>query len=176
MAGLSFGGLWRRDGRHLSPCGGWQVRARLRAQRTNSSFNMGPSSWGDSQTAQTSIDFFMIFEWRDYWGEPAPLIGSFTGMKPSGVGEIRGRVFGDLNRNGLFDGSDKPLAGFVLRLDDGFVVKTDGTASYRFPNVASGEHRLRLDPASFLTYYINPSPDGVSAHIYPEMKESPTGH
>ena len=146
---------------------GWQVRARLRAQRTSSSFDTGPSFMGDSQTAQTSIDFFMILERRDYWGEPAPVIGSFTGMKPSGVGEIRGRVFVDLNRNGLFDGDDKPLAGVVLRLDDGFVVETDGTGSYRFPNVASGEHRLSLDPASFPIYYMNPSPDGVSVQIYP---------
>jgi hypothetical protein len=88
-------------------------------------------------------------------------------MKPSGVGELRGRVFVDLNRNGLFDGSDKPLAGVVLRLDEGFVVETDGTGSYRFPNVASGEHRLTLDPASFPIYYMNPSPDGLSVQIYP---------
>ena len=147
--------------------GGWQVRARLHAQRTSSSFDTGPSFMGDSQTAQTSIDFFMILERRDYWGEPAPVIGNFTGMKPSGVGEFRGRVFVDLNRNGLFDGSDKPLAGVVLRLDEGFVVETDGTGSYRFPNVASGEHRLTLDPASFPIYYMNPSPDGLSVQIYP---------
>jgi hypothetical protein len=109
----------------------------------------------------------MIFERRDYWGEPAPVIGSFTGMKPSGVGEIRGRVFVDLNRNGLFDAGDKPLAGVVLRLDEGFVIETDGTGSYRFPNVASGEHRLSLDPASFPITYMNLSPEGVSVQIYP---------
>jgi hypothetical protein len=128
---------------------------------------MGPSFSGESQTAQTSIDFFMIFERRDYWGEPASVIGNFTGTRPTGVGEIRGRVFVDLNRNGLFDASDKPLAGVVLRLDDGFVVETDGSGLYRFPNVASGEHRLSLDPASFPIYYMNPSPDGVSVQIYP---------
>jgi hypothetical protein len=147
--------------------GGWQVRARLRAQRTSYSFDMEPSFEGNSQTAQTSIDFFMIFERRDYWGEPAPVNGNFTGTKPMGVGEIKGRVFVDLDRNGLFDSTDKPLAGVVVRLDDGFVVETDSSGLYRFPNVAAGEHRLTVDPTSFPITYMNPSPDGISVQIYP---------
>jgi hypothetical protein len=147
--------------------GGWQLRTRLRAQRSSLSIESGALSGNDSDTTHTTIDLFAIIERRHYWGEPSPVIGKFTGNKPRGVGHLRGRVYVDMNGNGIFDTGDKPLGGVVLRLDEGFVVETDSSGRYHFPNVSAGQHLLNLDPASFPIEYLSPTPEGVSFQVHP---------
>jgi len=152
--------------------GGWQLRTRLRAQRSNLSVEAGAFSGDNSNSAHTTIDLFAIIERRHYWGEPAPVIGKFVGPKPRGVGDIKGRVYVDMNGNGVFDQEDKPLGGAVLRLDEGFVIETDSQGLYHFPNVSAGEHHLALDPASFPIDYVNPAPEGSSVQIYPRDQKT----
>ena len=147
--------------------GGWQLRTRLRAQRSSLSMESEAFSGNDLDTTHTTIDFFAIIERRHYWGEPSPVIGKFTGPKPRGVGHLRGRVYVDMNGNGVFDPEDKPLGGVVLRLDEGFVIETDSQGLYNFPNVSAGEHHLTLDPVSFPIDYVSPAPEGLSIQIYP---------
>jgi hypothetical protein len=132
----------------------------------------GAFSGDDSNSAHTTIDLFAIIERRHYWGEPAPVIGKFVGPKPRGVGDIKGRVYVDMNGNGVFDQEDKPLGGAVLRLDEGFVIETDSQGLYHFPNVSAGEHHLALDPASFPIDYVNPAPEGLSVQIYPRDQKT----
>ena len=127
----------------------------------------GEGSADSEETTYTTVDLFGIIEHRSFWGQPAPVIGRFAGRKPTGVGDIKGRVFVDMNGNGIFDVGDKPLGGVVLRLDDGFLVKTDAHGLYHFPNVASGQHHLNLDEASYRIDYIIPVPEGVQLQLYP---------
>jgi hypothetical protein len=152
--------------------GGWQLRTRLRAQRSSLSMESGALSGNDSDTTYTTIDLFAIIERQHYWGEPSPVIGKFTGPKPRGVGDIKGRVYVDINENGVFDPEDKPLGGVVLRLDEGFVIETDSQGLYHFPNVSAGDHHLNLDPASFPIDYVSPAPEGLSVKIYPRDQKS----
>jgi len=182
IAGAFFqGGIgWREDGRSEVYGGGmeissplplgWQLRIRLRAQRSNLPIDTGTYLADGLETTHTTVDLFAIIERRTFWGKPTPVIGTFVGPKPRGIGVIKGRVFVDMNGNAVFDTGDKPLGGVVVRLDEGFLVETDVHGLYHFPNVASGQHHLNLDPASFPINYINPRPDGIQLQLYPRDK------
>ena len=152
--------------------GGWQVRTRIRAQRSNVFAATGALAGVGPETANTTIDLFAILERRHYWGEPAPVVGKFMGPSPKGVGNIKGRVFADLNENQVFDAGDKPLAGVLLRLDEGFVIETSGQGLYDFFNVSAGQHHMNLDPASFPIEYVNPVSEGLSFQIYPRDEKT----
>lgn len=61
---------------------------------------------------------------------------------------IIGRVFEDVNRNGLFDSKDKPAAGVRIYLTSGQSVITDSQGLYNFPALADGSQVLALDPVT----------------------------
>jgi uncharacterized repeat protein (TIGR01451 family) len=61
---------------------------------------------------------------------------------------LLGRVFEDVNRNGMFDGGDKPMAGVRLYLNSGQSVVTDSQGLYNFPALSSGAQVISLDPVS----------------------------
>lgn len=172
------GGIgWREDGRSEVYGGGievrtplpwgWQLRIRLRAQRNNLPADTVTFLADDPETGHTTVDLFAIIERGIFWGESTPVIGTFTGPKPRGIGLVKGRVFVDLNGNAIFDTGDKPLGGVVVRLDDGFLIETDAHGFYKFPNVASGQHHLNLDEATFPIAYTNPRPEGIRLQLYP---------
>ncbi len=146
---------------------GWQLRMRLRAQENNSSTSNDMAYIEAEETSQFMIDLFAIVERRSFWGRPAPIIGNFKATASRGTGEIRGRVFVDLNDNYTFDMEDKPLAGVLVRLDDGFIVETDAQGLYRLPQIGLGLHDLILDQESFPIDYASPWPEGLSIQIYP---------
>ncbi len=104
---------------------------------------------------------------RMIWGEPAPVYGVFPQGGLRGVGTVSGVVFQDNNRNGVYDAGDLTVKEAVLRLDDGFVVETDAQGRYLYPNVASGEHSLQLDPESYPVNLTCKFPEGKKIKLFP---------
>ena len=109
-------------------------------------------------------------ERRFTWGEAAPVYGVFPQSGLRGVGTVTGRVFIDINGNGVYDGADTPLKDAVLRLDDGFVVETDSQGRYYYPNVVAGEHTLQLDPESYPVKLTSKFPEGMKFKLFPREK------
>jgi len=130
-----------------------------------------------SQLPQEFTSFFTVpnpayeirsgMERRFYWGESAPVYGVYSTTGFKGVGMLSGRVFEDRNRNGVFDAGDIPLKEAVLRLDEGFVVETNYRGEYAYPNVASGEHTLQLDPESYPVRLTSKHPEGFTFNMRP---------
>jgi hypothetical protein len=71
------------------------------------------------------------------------------------VAEISGRVFNDVNMNGVFDNGDKGAGNALIALGYGPMVQTMNSGHYRFENVKTGEVVLNLDtmtlPSSLLS-------------------------
>jgi uncharacterized repeat protein (TIGR01451 family) len=67
---------------------------------------------------------------------------------------VIGRVFEDVNGNGLFDRGDKPAAGVRLYLSSGQSVITDSHGLYNFPALSDGSQVLALDSLTL--------PDGLA--------------
>lgn len=57
-------------------------------------------------------------------------------------GRVQGRVFYDLNGNGLDDAGEPGLPGAKVQLDDNHTATTDGTGRFIFNAIEPGEHRL----------------------------------
>src|SRR5205823_10508784 len=58
---------------------------------------------------------------------------------------IVGRVFEDVNGNGLFDAGDRPIAGARIYLSNGQSVVTDSAGLYSIPSVREGSVVVSLD-------------------------------
>jgi uncharacterized delta-60 repeat protein len=77
-----------------------------------------------------------------------------NGIVRTGSATVSGRVFNDLNANGIFDGSDTGISGFRVFLDEapfngaidpGELSKpVSGTGTYTFSNVPSDTYRVRV--------------------------------
>jgi uncharacterized repeat protein (TIGR01451 family) len=61
---------------------------------------------------------------------------------------LMGRVFEDVNGNGMFDGADEPMANVRLYLNSGQSVVTDSQGLYNFPSLGDGAQVISLDPVS----------------------------
>jgi uncharacterized repeat protein (TIGR01451 family) len=61
---------------------------------------------------------------------------------------IVGRVFEDVNGNGMFDSGDEPMANVRLYLNTGQSVITDSQGLYNFPALGDGPQVISLDPVS----------------------------
>jgi uncharacterized repeat protein (TIGR01451 family) len=61
---------------------------------------------------------------------------------------VIGRVFEDVNRNGVFDKGDRPVAGSRLFLSNGQSVITDSEGLYNIPSVGEGAVVISLDPVT----------------------------
>jgi uncharacterized repeat protein (TIGR01451 family) len=59
-----------------------------------------------------------------------------------------GRVFDDVNGNGLFDDGDKPMPNVRLYLNSGQSVITDSQGLYSFPSLNDGALVIALDPVT----------------------------
>ena len=62
---------------------------------------------------------------------------------------IQGRVFRDMNLNGVFNSGEIGLVGIRVELDHGEVATTDEQGRYRFTGVGGGEHRIYLNLKQF---------------------------
>jgi hypothetical protein len=110
-------------------------------------------------------------ERRFFWGEAAPVYGSFPPGGFKGVAVLSGQVFEDRNRNGIFDADDVPIKDAVLRLDDGYIVETDDRGRYHYPHVADGEHTFELDADSYPVRLTANSPEGMTIKLSPREKK-----
>jgi hypothetical protein len=62
-----------------------------------------------------------------------------------GIAEIYGRVFNDVNMNGVFDAGDMGVRAVLLTLDDGTVVQTTRGGHYRMESIKPGKTELTMD-------------------------------
>lgn len=72
---------------------------------------------------------------------------SASGLKPEKLSSIFGRVYQDLNENGVYEpGIDRAEQEVGIRLETGQMVKSDTEGFFRFDNIPGGEYRIALDP------------------------------
>lgn len=64
------------------------------------------------------------------------------------VGEISGRVFNDVNMNGIFDDDERGVGGILLTLDDGTMAQTTARGYYRMEDAKVRTQTLILDALS----------------------------
>lgn len=75
----------------------------------------------------------------------------------SSNGIILGKVFFDIDRNGIQNAAESGIEGAKLLLEDGTYVETDCNGKFSIYNVAQGTHVLRLDVSS-LSAGLEPAP------------------
>jgi len=88
---------------------------------------------------------------------------------------IIGRVFADVNDNGEFDPSDRPLSNARLYLSNGDSVTTDSQGMYNFPLVNEGSVTISLDPISVVRGYKLVDDGGGAAHSWTKLLRTPLG-
>jgi uncharacterized repeat protein (TIGR01451 family) len=88
---------------------------------------------------------------------------------------IIGRVFEDVNRNGQFDATDKPVAGARLYLTNGQSVITDSQGLYNFPSLGDGSQVIALDPVTVPTGYALADGNSVSGRSWTRLLRTPIG-
>ena len=88
---------------------------------------------------------------------------------------IIGRVFEDVNRNGLFDSNDKPAAGVRIYLTSGQSVITDSQGLYNFPALGDGSQVLALDPVTVPAGYVLADGGTVAGRSWTRLLRTPVG-
>jgi len=88
---------------------------------------------------------------------------------------IIGRVFQDVNRNGQFDSTDKPVAGARLYLTNGQSVITDSQGLYNFPSVGDGSQVIALDPVTVPTGFALADGNSISGRSWTRLLRTPVG-
>ncbi|HEX8773328.1 MAG TPA: hypothetical protein VF735_06945 [Pyrinomonadaceae bacterium] len=88
---------------------------------------------------------------------------------------VVGRVFEDLNGNGLFDENDRPLAGVRLFLQNGQSVVTDSAGLYNFPSLGDGPQVIALDPVSVPAGYMLSDGGTEAGRSWTRLLRTPVG-
>ncbi|MBD0328026.1 MAG: DUF11 domain-containing protein, partial [Pyrinomonadaceae bacterium] len=88
---------------------------------------------------------------------------------------ILGRVFEDVNGNGLFDDGDRPMAGVRLFLQNGQSVTTDSAGLYNFPSLGDGPQVIALDPVSVPAGYALSDGGSVAGRSWTRLLRTPVG-
>ncbi|PYS22153.1 MAG: hypothetical protein DMF72_14405 [Acidobacteria bacterium] len=88
---------------------------------------------------------------------------------------IVGRVFVDMNQNGHFDGSDRPMPGVRLYLSNGASVITDSAGLYNFPSLGDGPQVVSLDPVSLPPGYALSANGRESGKTWTRLLRTPIG-
>lgn len=88
---------------------------------------------------------------------------------------ILGRVFEDVNGNGLFDDGDRPMAGVRLFLQNGQSVTTDSAGLYNFPSLGDGPQVIALDPVSVPAGYALSDGGSVAGRSWTRLLRTPIG-
>ncbi|MBV9958477.1 MAG: pilus assembly protein N-terminal domain-containing protein, partial [Acidobacteria bacterium] len=69
----------------------------------------------------------------------------FTRLLGLDRGRVKGRVFYDLNSNGVDDPDEPGLAHAKIQLDSGRTIETDAQGRFRFSSVTQGSHSVSLN-------------------------------
>jgi uncharacterized repeat protein (TIGR01451 family) len=88
---------------------------------------------------------------------------------------IVGRVFVDVNQNGQFDGSDRPMPGVRLYLSNGESVITDSAGMYNVPSLGDGPQVVSLDPVSLPPGYALSAAGRESGRSWTRLLRTPIG-
>jgi uncharacterized repeat protein (TIGR01451 family) len=88
---------------------------------------------------------------------------------------IVGRVFVDVNNNGQFDESDRPMPGARLYLSNGESVITDSAGLYDFPALGDGPQVVSLDPVSVPRGYALSAAGRESGKSWTRLLRTPIG-
>jgi uncharacterized repeat protein (TIGR01451 family) len=88
---------------------------------------------------------------------------------------LMGRVFDDVNRNGIFDDGDEAVAGVRLYLNSGQSVVTDSQGLYNFPALNDGAQVISLDPVSLPTGYALTDGGTVAGRSWTRLLRTPLG-
>jgi uncharacterized repeat protein (TIGR01451 family) len=88
---------------------------------------------------------------------------------------IVGRVFVDMNQNGQFDSSDRPMPGVRLYLSNGASVITDSAGLYNFPSLGDGPQVVSLDPVSLPPGYKLSTGGHESGKSWTRLLRTPVG-
>lgn len=78
------------------------------------------------------------------WGRPSRPVGAVNGSY--GRGSVRGLLFLDRNGNGIREPGEPGVPNVVIQLDRGARIQTDGSGEFSFSPVASGAHRILVEP------------------------------
>lgn len=71
-------------------------------------------------------------------------------------GTILGKVFSDVNKNGVQEKQEQGIPGVRIATEYGVVVTTDKDGKFHIPNVPEGTHLLKVDTSSFKCTTDNP--------------------
>ncbi len=88
---------------------------------------------------------------------------------------ILGRVYEDVNRNGNFDGNDKPAAGVRIYLTSGESVITDSQGLYNFPAIGDGSQVIALDPITVPAGFVLADGGTLSGRSWTRLLRTPIG-
>jgi uncharacterized repeat protein (TIGR01451 family) len=88
---------------------------------------------------------------------------------------LMGRVFEDVNGNGMFDGADEPMANVRLYLNSGQSVVTDSQGLYNFPSLGDGAQVISLDPVSLPPGLALTDGGSVSGRSWARLLRTPLG-
>ncbi|MDT5123957.1 MAG: hypothetical protein QOC96_3439 [Acidobacteriota bacterium] len=88
---------------------------------------------------------------------------------------LMGRVFDDVNGNGMFDDGDKPMANVRLYLNSGQSVITDSQGLYSFPSLSDGAQVISLDPVSLPPGFALTDGGTVAGRSWTRLLRTPVG-
>ena len=97
-------------------------------------------------------------------------LGSGSWHRREGLAEagiIRGRVFEDMNGNGVLDPREPGIPGIPLRLGSGATTFSTADGSYVFEQAATGLESVSLDPSRLPARYLTPGERRWSAALKP---------
>jgi hypothetical protein len=119
---------------------------------------------GDYEADRTRVNFRLMRRFDFGGGSP----GVREGLPEYGT--IRGRVFEDLNLNGVQDDGEKGLSGQTLLLGSGHSVKTALDGTFEAKDAATVYESLSLDVGSLPTRYLAPDDPQTVFHLKPGEK------
>ena len=119
---------------------------------------------GDYEADRTRVNFRLMRRFDFGGGSP----GLREGLPEYGT--IRGRVFEDLNLNGVQDDGEKGLSGQTLLLGSGRSVRTAIDGTYELKDAATVYESLNLDVGSLPTRYLAPDSAQTVFHLKPGEK------
>jgi len=119
---------------------------------------------GDYDAERTRVNFRLMRRFDFGGGSP----GFREGLPEYGT--IHGRVFEDLNLNGLQDEGERGLSGQTLLLGSGRTLKTAIDGTYEAKDAATIYESVSLDLASLPTRYLAPSHAQTVFHLKPGEK------